>query len=636
MIRFGLTCFLFVLFASHLWGQEELAVSYIPAPLKARANAVMRDRQWTVDMRSSNEVVLHVKQVLTIMNSTALEYARLAVLYDKNTVIKTLQGAIYDEFGHLIKKINAKDFVDESAVSSFSLYEDSRIKHFLPNVMEYPFTIVYHYEIKFKQNLIIPDWLPNPYADMAIERSRYDFICNESDIIHFKEINYQGVPRVEEKSEKQKTYSWMLEGLRASKLEPFSPPIEMRQTSVKIAPQHFFYYRKKGNYKNWEELGCWVYTDLLKEKQVPTPAMLAQVNTLLQGITSDRERVKVLYRYLQEKTRYVSVQIGIGGFQPMSASEVDRLGYGDCKALVNYMQTLLSIAEIPSYYCVVNAGNIKKNLEMDFASMSQGNHVILAVPLKTDTIWLECTSQKLPFGFLGDFTDDRLVLACTEQGGKLLRTPKFKAEESLQKREATFLLKKDGNLFGACTTRFMGGQYDNHLSFKDLPVGERLKRLKDAYPVDNIDFGHSDYVSISRDTLCLVECLKELSVRKYAPKNGERVYLQPNIFNRIASVPVVKERTMPFYINRSYADEDDVVYTLPENYTIELKPADVHLETDFGLFVMELKQVDNTLVYHRKIVTEEGVFSADRYADYVKFINTIYGADLSKVVFLEQ
>jgi len=636
MSRSGFICFLYMLMTGTMLAQEHLAVSHIPENLKARANAVMRDQQWTIDMRAPNEVVLQVKQVLTIMNNTALEYARLAILYDKSTVIKTIQGAVYDEFGNLIKKINAKDLVDESAVSSFSLYEDNRVKHYLPHVMEYPFTVVYNYEVKFKQNLIIPDWVPDAYRDMAIERSSYNFLCNATDHISMKEVNYDGPARVEEKSEKQKSYTWLVEGIPATKREPLSPPADTYQTRVKIAAQDFFYYRKKGTYTNWQELGRWVYTDLIKERQAVTPAMQAKVQSLLANVSDDREKVKILYRYLQEKTRYISVQIGIGGFQPMAASDVDRLGYGDCKGLVNYMQALLSIAELPSYYCVVNAGNIKKDIDKDFASMSQGNHVILAVPLQQDTIWLECTSQKLPFGFLGDFTDDRLVLACAESGGKLLHTPKFNATESLQKREAALSLTPNGDILGNCTTRFMGAQYDNRLLIKDLPSFERLKTLKEVYPIDNIDFENTHYKVESSEIPYIDEQLKNVAIKQYAPKNGSRVYLQPNIFNRISSVPNVSNRTLPLYINRAYMDEDYIVYTIPENYTIELKPANVDLDTDFGRFVMELKQVDNTLVYRRKIVTKEGVFPADRYADYVKFVHTIYGADVSKVVFLEQ
>ncbi|GAA4781148.1 hypothetical protein GCM10023231_05650 [Olivibacter ginsenosidimutans] len=618
-----------------VWGQADFAIDHIPEHLRLRANAIMRDRQYTIDMHATNEVVLHVKEVLTIMNKSALAYARLALFYDKNTVIKDIHGALYDGQGQLMQKISAKDFLDESAVNNFSLFEDSRVKHFLPNGLEYPFTVMYDFELKFKQNLIIPDWVPKPYRDMAVEQSSYQFICGLEDKLHIKESNYTG-KRTEERNQKQKSYTWMVKSLPAGRIEPLSPPPESYQTRVKIAPEQFYYYRKKGGYTNWRELGQWVYNDLIKEQQLPTPSMISQVNGLVDNLTDNREKIKVLYEYLQQKTRYVSVQIGIGGFQPMAASEVDRLGYGDCKGLVNYMQTLLNIAEIPSYYCVVNAGSLKKDMELDFASMNQGNHVILAVPLKQDTVWLECTSQKIPFGFLGDFTDDRLVFACTPHGGELLRTPKYTPMASTQQRKAIFSLNSEGDIHGAFSTRFKGAQYDNRLGIADMPLNEQTKTLKQIYAIDNIDFTQVAYADQpAEDTPCMQEDVA-INIRHYAPKNGQLIYLQPNLFNRQGSVPQLEKRESPFYLNRGYTDEDILTYTVPDQYVLRMKPADVKLETDFGDFVMELTLTDRQLVYHRKLSLREGQFPPERYIDYARFMNAVYQADLTKVVFLEK
>jgi len=635
MRGFCVGCLLLLLHitSSLVWAQEDFAVSRIPVHLRTRANAVMRDRQCVVDMQSPHEVLYRVRQALTIMNPSVLEYARLALFYDKNTTIKSAHGFLYDGDGHLLKKIGIKDFLDESAVSSFSLYEDDRVKHFLPNALQYPFTVVYEYEIRYKQNLVVPDWRPKPYLDMAVEQSSYQFICGTQAPILIKEANYDGV-REETQQEKQKSYIWRVEALPAVKIEPMLPPAESYQICVKIAPEQFFYYKRKGSYRDWKELGQWVYHDLIKDQQVTTPTMVSKVNALVSDIEDDKEKVKVLYQYLQEKTRYISVQIGIGGFQPMAASEVERLGYGDCKALVNYMQTLLNIAKIPSYYCVVNAGNIKSDMDADFASMAQGNHIILAVPLAKDTVWLECTSQKIPFNYLGDFTDDRTVLACTADGGKLLRTPHYADHDNLQQRVADFSLNLEGDIIGKLTTTFEGVQFENRLGILELPVAEQQKKLKQVYAVDNVDFTSIAYNTVRLDSTPQIDERLGVAIKRYAPKNGERVYLQPNIFNRGRSVPTLQERKMPTYINRGFVDDDVITYTLPDHYTMELKPRDLQLRTPFGEFTMEVKLADNKLIYHRKLWMKEGTFPPDQYVDYARFVNAVYSADLAKVVFL--
>ncbi|WP_131537831.1 DUF3857 domain-containing transglutaminase family protein [Pedobacter nototheniae] len=618
------------LISATAFGQDNYDADLIPSELKNRANACIRIQEKIVDMRTPDNVIINTKKAITVLNKNGDDAARLVIYYDKSTNVKSIKGEVYNAAGKLVTKFNQSNFSDESAADGFSLFTDSRVKYYLPAVNVYPYTVVYNYEIRNKQNLSIPDWTPKPANDVSVEKSIYTFICKPSDQIKIKAQNFSGNP-TENSDEKQKTLVWTASNILAVKTEAYSPDPDTYLPSIKIAAQDFIYYGHKGNYTNWQQLGKWVYDDLLKGRNTLPPSTVQTIRDLVKDEKNDKDKARKIYDYMQKKTRYVSVQVGIGGLQPISAADVDRLGYGDCKALVNYMQSLLSAAGIESYYCIVEAGNFKKSLEADFASAVQGNHIILCLPLKGDTTWLECTNQKIPFGFLGDFTDDRTVLACTAEGGKLLNTPKLTTQNNMQLRKGNLTLSSDGNIKGDIKTVFSGSQYDNHEEFIGKPLNEQNKLLKAAYDIDNIDFEALNYTQKKNIEPELIEDLK-FTIRNYAPVNGEKMFLQLNAFNIKSTAPEVRNRTLPLYINRGFTDEDILEYTLPDNVnTALILPTIKNIKGIFGEYTAKTTLEGKKLIYYRKLVINDGTFPAKEYAAFSKFLSDVNSSDYLKL-----
>ena len=157
-----------------------------------------------------------------------------------------------------------------------------------------------------------------------------------------------------------------------------------------------------------------------------------------------REFVGEVYSHMQAKTRYVSIQLGIGGFQSLPASLVDEKGYGDCKALTTYMKSMLDSKGINSNYILVRAGSDVPDVKKEFPS-NQFNHVFLGIPTEQDTILIECTSQASPVDYIGTFTDDRNVLWVEKGGSKIIRTPTYSEDDNKIIKEATVFIDEEGN-----------------------------------------------------------------------------------------------------------------------------------------------------------------------------------------------
>lgn len=615
---------------SSIANAQNYSAEQIPASLKNRAHAVVRDSKTIIDMRSPENVLVSISKAITVLNKNGDRQAQLALFYDKNIAIKSAKGEIYDEFGKQISKFSLSNFKDESAINDFSLFEDSRVKYYIPQVNTYPYTIVYQYEIRNKQNLIIPEWRPVPGFDVSVEKSSYQFICNPTDEIRVYPRNYKG--KVEEiLLEKQKSMTWEVEGITAIKHEPYSPNPDTYLTSIKVAPKNFSYYNFKGNYTDWQGLGKLSYDYLLKDRRVLPLETVQLIKDLVKDETSDKAKAKKIYEYFQKKTRYISVQIGIGGFQPIKATEVDRLGYGDCKALVNYMQALLEAVGIESYYCVVEAGDEKTDLLPSFASMEQGNHIILCLPLNGDTTWLECTSQDAPFGYLGSFTDDRWVLACTKEGGKLIKTPKFDAAKSQQIRTADLSISKTGNISGNLVTEFNGSQFDNHYFLIKKSPAEKQKQLKYLYDINNIEFTAIDLKADNETETPLFTEKLAVTIANYGTATSERISFAPNVFNLKRTVPSVRNRALPLDLKRGYTDIDSISFQLDESITPIFLPKIMNAESKFGKYSAEIKMKDGKLFYYRKLVMKDGVFEPSDYEAFENFVNKVADNDRIRV-----
>lgn len=602
--------------------------SLIPEKLRPYASAVIRNDELNITVEDLNNTVVHEKIAVTILNKNGDDMGQIDLEHDKSTVIKFVKGAVYNEWGRQTGKFSESDFEDGSAWDGFSLFLDTRIKHYSPPVTGYPYTVLYEYEVRLKQTLNLPEWRPNPHTGVAVEKSSFTFTCKPDFNIRYKETNTSAKVQVSSSAAGLKTYTWRANNLKAIKHEPFSPYPGNYLTSVKIAPEKFMYYGYTGLFTNWKELGKWEYDKLIANRQELPAATVEHIKEMTKDIADPKLKAKKIYEYMQDKTHYISVQVGIGGNQPFLASDVDQQNYGDCKALVNYTQALLKAANIDSYYCVVEAGDdYKVSMLNDFASMEQGNHIILCLPFKNDTTWAECTSQTIPFGYLGGFTDDRTVLACTPQGGKLLHTPKYTADDNLEARKAIFVINENGELQGNMLTRFKGTDYEERSFLAGEPREEQIKDLTKIYPVNNINIDTLRLRRFKKEVPEFTENIR-LHARDYASMSGGKMFFMLNSFDRSDKPPQqIPNRINDVFINRGFTKEDDITYTLPTGYRLESAPVNFEIKKPFGSFSVTMTVNANKLTYKRKLQMIDGLYSKDIYPDLVDFYQTVYDAD---------
>lgn len=622
-----------ILFAARAQSAEiKYKVSDIPVNLLKDSKAVVRKKEVVFEISGINKAIRKVTYAITILNDNGITNSVFTEFYDKFMTVRKIQINLYDENGNEIKNGANTEVEDYSANVGYSLYEDNRVKFLDPKYRTTPFTVEYSYETSFNGLFSYPDWTVYDDYNISVEKSSLRIIAPEGFRLRYLEKN------IDEKciisSDKGKVnYNWKAENRNAVKKEPFSTSLQEYTPVVYSAPCDFEIDGYNGNMESWDNFGEWL-CKLGNERNILGTETTQKIQGLVSGIDNDYEKIKVLYKYLQSKVRYVSVQIGIGGWQTIEAEKVDRLSYGDCKALSNYMKSLLDIVGIRSYYTVVGAGEFAPVVNAGFPS-NQFNHAIVCVPLKNDTLWLECTSQSIPFGYLGTFTDNRKVLLTGDGGGTLVRTKKYSIENNKQIRNAVVELDPEGNATSTIQTAYKGLIYDKVCRVLQLDEIDKRKFVQSHISIPNFNLISYAYKEDQELIPSINEKLK-LRLANYGSILGNRIILKPNLITRIENQPYkTKERKSDIRIRRAYSNIDTITYILPKGYKIDNIPEPVSIKCKFGEYYSGITSDNKGIRYTRTLSLYEGDYPVTDYPDFSDFFEKISVSDERKIAFIK-
>ncbi|MCF3110304.1 DUF3857 and transglutaminase domain-containing protein [Niabella sp. CC-SYL272] len=618
-----------------VWAKAEYPASAIPEALQKKADLVKRLDETIIEVRNTGKAIYRRHYVYTILNEAADAYAALVVGYDKFRLIDDISGTLYNAEGKKLRSVKKKDIQDESGSDGSSLITDGRYKYHNFYYKQYPYTIEYDMVMELNGLFYFPEWMPQSGPKIAVESSRLSVEAPRDYNLRYKMFHYTGMPQVKD-LKSTKLLSWQLGPVPAREEEPFAPEWNQLVTRVLMAPSDFEIGGYKGNMDTWQQFGKFM-TTLYAGRDVLPAGIKTKVRELTAGLKNDREKVDTLYRYMQRNARYISIQLGIGGWQPLDATYVAEKKYGDCKALSNYMVALLKEAGIKAHSVLISAGADDKDIVSDFPS-NQFNHVVVCVPGTRDSIWLECTSQTVSPGYMGNFTGDREALLIDDAGSRLVRTPAYSQAENTQFRVIDARLDATGTLDATVVTRCTGLlQDDLHGVMYGLSDEEQQKRLRNHFSLPNYEINAFAYREAGSSAVPVVTEKVQLVSKNYATITGKRLFIAPNVLtgnNR--KLPDEEQRKEEIIYPYGFKTADSVSIRIPQGYMVESMPKSVSVENAFGVYEIRFELKADTIWMTRRYERNSGRFPAGDYKKMAAFYDTIYTADRSRMVLVKK
>ncbi|EAS21012.1 conserved hypothetical protein [Flavobacteria bacterium BBFL7] len=597
--------------------------------LKLNANAVIRQNNTVITVEDYDKVEVIKDRVVTVFNKAGNDAVDAIESYDSSTKIKKIEAIVYDANGEKIDRFKSSDFKDVSSVGSGTLYSDNRVKYLDYTPRDFPYTIHFKSVVVLNSTAFLPVWMPLENYFTSTELSSFKVINKSDTEIKYKESNLEDYSIT-----KNDFLDYTASNLSAIDYQSYSPNFNTYGPLVKIALKRFKMQGVDGNNNEWSDFGKWMNNKLLSDVGVLPDGVKLEIKELTRNAKTEKEKAKIVYEFMQDRSRYISVQVGIGGWKPIKAAEVHDLAYGDCKGLSNYTKALLNEVGITSHHAVIYGGNNIRDIDRDFSS-TQGNHMILYIPQLDDeeNVWLECTSKINPFGYIAGFTDDRDALVISENGGEILHTTVYETEENTQESNAAIQILKDGSALAKIEMVTKGYQYSFRDHLEKYSKKDLIKKYKSYW-------SHLNGLSITdasamndKDKIQVIENANVM-VSRYGSKTGDLLLIQPVFFNRNESEPTrYRNRQYDLEIDRGYIDIDTYEIELENGLIVEALPEPVEIDSKFGIYKLSIiDEGDGKLKVSRYLRINKGSFEKEDYDAYREFRATLVKHDKSKAV----
>jgi hypothetical protein len=584
------------------------------------------DKKLVVEKNNSLTISESIK--MTIYNEGGYDYAVFQDYYDSFRKIRQVKYSIFDVSGKRVRKYTKMDALDLMLNSSYEI-NDARILVINPDYRQYPFTIEMEVEIVYSSFLDFPVWMPRNSPGVEVKKASLALQVYEG--FQFRKMETNGVAKpVVTLAEGLSTFTWTVENLPALSEYVSDKTFLHEQPSVRVTPIVFTLGRTEGTFQSWADFGNW-FLDLNKERNKLTEETKTFLATIDVNKTDIRQVVRKVYRHMQSKTRYISIQLGIGGFQTLPADEVERTGYGDCKALTNYMKSMLDYLKIPSHYILVKAGGDVDDVLAEFPS-NQFNHVFLGVPSAKDTLWFECTNQDIPPSFTGRFTDDRYVLWISENKSEIVRSPVYPHTRNIKRSVGEVKMKPTGDADVDVTIHQEGVYFEDLFLYKYYPTDKIQQHNFDQFPYKDYNINFFQYTVPDQDVARL-HLEYKMKVRNVAKVMGTKMAIPVNVlkpFDMDISTDMANRRAE---VLRGFTWEDSVKINIPENFWVDVLPSQIVEKTPFGEYQINISaDADRNIFIRRKVIIFKGTFRDERFDQFNATLKKFRALEQTKIV----
>lgn len=379
-------------------------------------------------------------------------------------------------------------------------------------------------------------------------------------------------------------------------------------------------YTVIGTLGDWNELGRF-YAQLLKEPSVPGPDLRDLVQRLVKPEMDRKTKIRTIYDWVIENTRYVALEFGINAVKPYAVNSVLRRRFGDCKDKGTLLAAMLREAGIDARVAMVRTRD-RGPIDLEIPTFAAFDHVIVNVP--QDGLWLDGTVMHHGLGEIPppDRNVPSLVVDTSNGGGGVLVTiPEMAPEEDWALRDETIVLNPEGEAQIDAEVTARGNQAAEERSLfrnSDRPysvLGNRLQRV----------FPELEVQSAAFEKTGLDDPEVHFSWKGRMPRFARREAdgLSAPLGLVIPDIPldrVAPDRTIPVYLPPPFRASLITRLTVPPAFRSLELPSDARIDSPWAALTLEVQKIRNRVEIHLDLIFRGGQVPPERLPELREFI----------------
>ena len=586
----------------------------------------------------------HINEDMFYLENAGQIFAEKSIYYTSFEEIKNLKAytkvpykkgkkTLYKEVP--VEKIDTKD-----VMMGGIFYSDHKEKQFIfPATQEEAITSVSYVEETDEPRLLgaffFSSYIPVLSSTFTVSvpeniEITYKMLGEDTDNIQFSEKTKGGVTQ----------YVWTAKNLPKLEREADAP-------STSYYAPHVVVYIKSGTYADKTEevitdvagLYKWYHYLVMQTDDGDDNELKEIVANLMDGTETEKEKVKKIFQWVQGNIKYVAFEDGLGGFIPRGAGDVCTKKYGDCKDMSNILVKMLDIAGLKAYHTWIGSRD-KPYSYYDVPTPIADNHMIAAIELNGEIVFLDATGEYLPFGYPTSMIQGKeALIGMGKDDFKIVKVPIIPKEDNIL-TETVELHIEDRSLNGKAISEYVGykkifAEYARLRAEADEASSDRffnayLKKGTNKFEI--IEIEEDGFYSRNKN----INLQYDFKIPDYVKKAGNKLYINLNL-NRKWSDRDIDLEKRKLDKERDFKQVERVSYQLnvPEGYVVDYVPeASEYKDDEFG-FEMRYEQKDNTITLHSEVYMDYLMLKKSKFEAWNKMIAAISEAYQEVIVLKE-